>query len=83
MKSAPFSSLTPFSEDGLCLDFAFCALETNCWLQINQCTVKKGGIMTLVLPHSTSQAPLCSWAHSVVKLDQLVSRDAPCCCVKA
>lgn len=39
--------------------------------------------MTLLLPHSTSQAPLCSWAHSVVKLDQLLSRDAPCCCVKA
>lgn len=39
--------------------------------------------MTLVLPHSTSRALLCSWARSVVKLDQLVSGDAPCCCAKA
>lgn len=39
--------------------------------------------MTLVLPQSESHSPLCFWVRSVVKLDQLVSRDAPCCCIKA
>lgn len=82
VKSALFSSPTQFSEDELSLDFV--SAHWNKLLALNKSLYSlKGGIMTLVLPHSTSQALLCSWAHSVVKLDQLVSRDAPCCCVKA
>ncbi len=62
----------------------FVSMRWNTLLALNKSLYSlKGRIMTLVLPHSTSQALLCSWAHSVVKLDQLVSRDAPCCCVKA
>lgn len=38
--------------------------------------------MTLVLLHSISQGLLCPWVHSLLKMDQLVSKNAPSAVLK-